>query len=242
MKINRSLILALCLLSSCNESKEIDIKDFFSLEGDVFLLGEYLTDLTLGLHDIEKSSSDESTLLIGIHGSNSEGYEWVYPLKTLNNDINVVSFFRWDDTSCPDSSIDILLNSIKIRLDQSSNLNKVILIGHSYGGLLVTTLSKKWDIDVPLDIHSVAGPLKGIGMLSSLCNYQPPSSLGTGISLHQWRTIQELDGAFKDLDHDPQSVDIKNSNVTRLPKTYKGNKLGHNWSISWVADELSKGE
>ena len=102
--------------------------------------------------------------------------------------------------------------------------------------------SKIWDIDVPLHIHSVAGPLKGMGMLSSLCNYQPPSSLGTGISLHQWRTIQELDGAFKDLDHDPQSVDIKNSNVTRLPKTYKGNKLGHNWSISWVADELSKEE
>ena len=242
MKLNSSFILALCLLFSCKESKEIDIRDFFNLEGDVFLLGEYLTDLTLGLHDIEKSSSDESTLLIGIHGSNSEGYEWVYPLKTLNNDINVVSFFRWDDTSCPDSSIDILLNSIKIRLDQSSNLNKVILIGHSYGGLLVTSLSKKWDIDVPLNIHSVAGPLKGMGVLSSLCNYQPPSSLGTGISLHQWITIQELDGAFKDLDYDPQVVDIKNSYVTRLPKTYKGNKLGHNWSISWVADELSKGE
>lgn len=242
MKINRYFILALCLLSSCNESEEIDIKDFFSLEGDVFLLGEYLADLTFGLHDIEISSSAERTLLIGIHGSNSEGYEWVYPLKTLNNDTNIVSFFRWDDSSCPDSSIEILLNSIKTRLDQSPNLNKVILIGHSYGGLLVTTLSKKWDIDVPLDIHSVAGPLKGIGMLSSLCNYQPPSSLGTGISLHQWRTIQELDGAFKDLDHDPQLVDIKNSNVTRLPKTYKGNKLGHNWSISWVADELSKEE
>ena len=242
MKINRSFILALCLLSSCNESKEIDIKDFFSLEGDVFLLGEYLTDLTLGLHDIEKSSSDESTLLIGIHGSNSEGYEWVYPLKTLNNDTNIVSFFRWDDGSCPDSSIDILINSIKTRLDQSPNLNKVILIGHSYGGLLVTTLSKKLDIDVALNIHSVAGPLKGMGMLSSLCNYQPPSSLATGISLYQWRTIQELDGAFKDLDYDPQVVDIINSNVTRLPKTYKGNKLGHNWSISWVADELSKEE
>ena len=105
MKLNRSFILALCLLFSCNESKEIDIKDFFSLEGDVFLLGEYLTNLSFGLHDIEISSSAESTLLIGIHGSNSEGYEWVYPLKTLNNDTNVVSFFRWDDGSCPDLSL-----------------------------------------------------------------------------------------------------------------------------------------
>ena len=242
MKLNRSFILALCLLFSCNESKEIDIKDFFSLEGDVFLLGEYLTNLSFGLHDIEISSAAESTLLIGIHGSNSEGYEWVYPLKTLNNDTNVVSFFRWDDGSCLDPSIDILLNSIKTRLDQSPNLNEVILIGHSYGGLLVTIFSEAWDIDVPLHIHSVAGPLKGMAILSSPCNYQPPSSLGTGISLHQWRTIQELDGAFNDLDYDPQVVDIKNSSVTRLPKTYKGNKLGHNWSISWVADEISKEE
>ena len=234
MKLNRSFILALCLLFSCNESKEIDIKDFFSLEGDVFLLGEYLTNLSFGLHDIEISSSAESTLLIGIHGSNSEGYEWVYPLQTLNNDTNVVSFFRWDDGSCPDPSIDILLNSIKNRLDQSPNLNKVIIIGHSYGGILVTILSEVWDIDVPLHIHSVAGPLKGMGILSSVCNYQPPSSLGAGISLHQWRTIQELDDAFNDLDYDPQIVDIKNSSVTRLPKTYKGNKLGHNWSLSLI--------
>ena len=242
MKLNCSFILALCLLFSCKESKEIDIREFSSLEGDVFLLGEYLTDLSFGLHDIEISSSAESTLLIGIHGSNSEGYEWVYPLQTLNNDTNVVSFFRWDDSSCPNPSIDTLLNSIKTRLDQSPNLKKVILIGHSYGGLLVTMLSEAWDIDVPLHIHSVAGPLKGMGILSSPCNYQPPSSLGTGISLHQWRTIQELDGAFNDLDYDPQVVDIKNSSVTRLPKTYKGNKLGHNWSISWVADEISKKE
>ena len=242
MKFNRFFILALCLLFSCNEPKEIDIRDFFSLEGDVFLLGEYLTDLSFGLHDIEISSSAESTLLIGIHGSNSEGYEWVYPLKTLNNDTNVVSFFRWDDGSCPDPSIDTLLSSIKTRLDQSPNLNKVVLIGHSYGGLLVTILSEVWDIDVPLHIHSVAGPLKGMGILSSLCNYQPPSSLGTGISLHQWRTIQEIDGAFNDLDYDPQVVNIKNSSVTRLPKTYKGNKLGHNWSISWVADEIIREE
>ena len=242
MKLDRSFILALCLLFSCKESKEIDIREFSSLEGDVFLLGEYLTDLSFGLHDIEISSSAESTLLIGIHGSNSEGYEWVYPLQTLNNDTNVVSFFRWDDSSCPNPSIDTLLNSIKTRLDQSPNLKKVILIGHSYGGLLVTKLSEAWDIDVPLHIHSVAGPLKGMGILSSPCNYQPPSSLGTGISLHQWRTIQELDDAFNDLDYDPQVVDIKNSSVTRLPKTYKGNKLGHNWSISWVADEISKEE
>ena len=30
-------------------------------------------------------------------------------------------------------------------------------------------------------------------------------------------------------------------NVKKLPETYNGRKLGHNWSISWVADEINKG-
>ena len=79
-----------------------------------------------------------------------------------------------------------------------------------------------------------------MGGLSSNCEYKTPDSLRADMKLHQWRTIQKLDGAFKDLDYDPQEVEIKNSTVTRLPETYKGNKLGHNWSISWVADELNK--
>ena len=40
------------------------------------------------------------------------------------------------------------------------------------------------------------------------------------------------------MDYDPQVVQIKDSKIIRLPETYKGNKLGHNWSISWVADEI----
>jgi len=41
------------------------------------------------------------------------------------------------------------------------------------------------------------------------------------------------------LPYDPQIVEIENSNVTRLPEKYKENKLGHNWSISWVVDKIS---
>ena len=77
-------------------------------------------------------------------------------------------------------------------------------------------------------------------MLNRACNYQVPTSIGSDIKFYQWRTIKELDGAFKDLDYDPQVLEIENSIVTRLPETYKGNKLGHNWSISWVADEIKQ--
>ena len=176
--------------------------------------------------------------MIGVHGSNSRGYEWVYPLQALDKDTNLISFFRWNDKGCPNPSVISLLEMIKSKLDANPQFERIVLLGHSYGGLLVTAFAEAWDLKLPLEIHSIASPLMGMRGLSSICEYRPPDSLNKGITLHQWRTVQELDGAFKDLDFDPQVVEIKDSSVTRLPETYKGNKLGHNWSISWVADEI----
>ncbi len=241
MKLNRlSLIMVFfSLLFSCGETKEASL-DNFNINGDVFSSGESLIALAFGLHDLEVTTKDQKTLLIGVHGSNSRGYEWVYPLKVLDKDTNLISFFRWNDKGCPKPSVKSLLENIRRKIDDNPHLERVILLGHSYGGLLVTAFSESWDLELPLEIHSIASPLKGMGGLSSNCEYKTPDSLRAGMKLHQWRTIQKLDGAFKDLDYDPQEVEIKNSTVTRLPETYKGNKLGHNWSISWVADELNK--
>ena len=242
MKLSQlTLILALGLLTACDAREDANLENF-KIESDVFISGESLISLPFGLHDLEAITLDQKTLLIGVHGSNSRGYEWVYPLQVLDKDTNLISFFRWNDKGCPKPSVISLLEIIKNKIDQNPNLERVILLGHSYGGLLVTAFSGAWDIELPLEIHSIASPLKGMRGLSSICEYQSPDSLPVEMKLHQWRTIQELDGAFKDLDYDPQVVEIKNSTVTRLPETYKGNKLGHNWSISWVADEISKEE
>ena len=135
-----------------------------------------------------------------------------------------------------------LLTLIKQKFYDNPNLNKLILLGHSYGGLLPVAFAEVWDMNVPLQIHSIAAPLKGMNIINSICDYELPDILKTNIELYQWRTIKELDGAFSDLDYDPQVMKILKSKVTRLPETYKGNKLGHNWSISWVADEISKEE
>ena len=232
------IILFFILVVGCSETKVVSL-DYFIEENDVFESGESLMNLSFGLHLLEESNLNQNTLLVSVHGSASRGYEWIYPLQTLNNEKNLVSFFRWNDNACPGPSIISLLEFIKDKLNQNPYLNRVELIGHSYGGLLVTDFLKSWDIEVPLQIHSIAAPLKGLGA-SSLCNYQPPARVEEGTSLHQWRTVQELDGAFKDLDYDPQEVEIRDSLVTRLPRTYNGNKLGHNWSISWVADEINK--
>ena len=228
MKLSQlTLILALGLLTACDAREDANLENF-KIESDVFISGESLISLPFGLHDLEAITLDQKTLLIGVHGSNSRGYEWVYPLQVLDKDTNLISFFRWNDKGCPKPSVISLLEIIKNKIDQNPNLERVILLGHSYGGLLVTAFSGAWDVELPLEIHSIASPLKGIGGLSSICKYQPPDSLPAEMKLHQWRTIQELDGAFKDLDYDPQEVEIKNSIVTRLPETYKGNKLGHN--------------
>ena len=229
------------ILVSCGEIIQPTL-DTFKEEKDVFESGKSLISLPFDLHDLEEVTVDQNTLLIGVHGSNSPGYEWIYPLQTLNDENNMVAFFRWDDEACPAPSVSSLLSLIKEKFNNNPKLNNVILLGHSYGGLLVVAFAKAWDMDVPLQIHSIAAPLKGMGMINSICDFELPNIVENNIELHQWRTIKELDGAFSDLDYDPQVVKILKSKVTRLPETYKGNKLGHNWSISWVADEISKEE
>ena len=61
--------------------------------------GKRLMSLGTGLSRIDRTG--DSTLLIGVHGYQSEGYEWVLPLQTLDDDTNQVYFFRWDWTRCP---------------------------------------------------------------------------------------------------------------------------------------------
>mgnify|MGYP001173587583 FL=1 len=239
MKLKKiSLIAVIAMLLSCSPSGEVSL-DSFAAQSDVFVSGKSLMGLPFGLHDLEDKNIDQTSLLIAVHGSNSKGYEWIYPLQTLDQKSNLVAFFRWDDRNCPSPSASSLYELIKLRLI-NKDIENVILLGHSYGGLLVTVFMNEWDLEVPLQVHSIAGPLKRNASLSSICEFKVPESLSMSSSLHQWRTIKELDGAFKDLEFDPQNLDILGSDVTRLPETYKGNKLGHNWSISWVADQIKK--
>jgi hypothetical protein len=230
-------LLIIFLLVSCSESEEVSLKEF-KLKGDVFDSGKRLMSLPYGLHTLEENNPMQKTLIIGVHGSNSRGYEWIYPLSSLDNSDKLIAFFRWDDSSCPGPGIQSLSQNLRDLLVEKQNIKKIILLGHSYGGILVTSFMKDWKEKLPLEIHAIAAPLKGMGPISSMCGYKSPRAILDNTSLHQWRTIKELDGAFKDLDYDPQETTILNSKITRLPETYKGNKLGHNWSISWVADEM----
>ena len=200
-------------------------------------LGERLIDLPYGLNTLEANQDVAQEIFIAVHGAGSEGYEWIYPIKTIDSKQKHMYFYRWHDNGCFQSSAVELANEINNLLNQNNSFKKVSLIGHSYGGILVTHVLKLWNAATPLEVHVVASPLLGTSTLKSICDYEPIEMLPNNTSLFEWRTQHQLDSAFKDLSEDPQQINIKGSLVTVLPEKYKGNRLGHNWSISWVADE-----
>tara|TARA_B100001996_G_scaffold375602_1_gene355758 strand:+ start:165 stop:890 length:726 start_codon:yes stop_codon:yes gene_type:complete len=241
MEVIKKFFLAILfyLLVSCSEPIDVSLKDF-NLEEDVFSLGAELMSIDYGLYLLEEQSAKQTRLLIGVHGRESRGYEWIYPLKTIDDTETLTSFYRWNDSGCPGTSYNSLKSSIESTLQSNPGLKEVVVIGHSYGAVLTSLFSSDWANDESLTLHLIAGPLAGISSFTTLCSYEPPSGISKNVNFYEWRTRKELDGAFKDLDFDPQEIDLPGSNVRRLPETYNGRKLGHNWSISWVADEISK--
>ena len=94
-----SFIFIICFtVSSCSNSPEPNVQlTDFSDDVSVQKLGQRLIDLPKGLNTLELGSLDSEELLIAVHGSRSEGYEWVYPLKTINTKKKEVYFYRWPD-------------------------------------------------------------------------------------------------------------------------------------------------
>ena len=194
--------------------------------------GQKLMDLDFGLHDLEANSIGKE-ILISIHGRDSRGFEWIYPLQTIDNDVTKTYFFRWDTTKCPQKTIPILVKEISAMKD----IEKITILGHSYGGILSSLLLNEIE-SIETEIHVIAAPL-GSSDLKKYCGYKHPTSKNNNVSYYQWRTVKKLDYAFNSFDYDPQLIDFKESSVVRLPSQYRGKRLGHLWSISWVADNIN---
>lgn len=194
--------------------------------------GQKLMDLDFGLHDLEINQTGKE-ILIGIHGRDSRGFEWIYPLQTLDNEATKAYFFRWDTTKCPQKTIPILVKELLAIKD----IEKITILGHSYGGILSSLLLNEIE-DIETEIHVIAAPLASSD-LEKYCGYTHPISKNDNISYYQWRTIKKLDNSFNSLDYDPQLIEFKESKIVRLPNQYRGKRLGHLWSISWVADNIN---
>ena len=194
--------------------------------------GKRLMNLDFGIHDLEPNQ-EAKAIIIAIHGGDSRGFEWIYPLQTIDNEVTKTYFFRWDTTKCPQKTTPILMKEISAMKD----IEKITILGHSYGGILSSLLLNEIEA-IETEIHVIAAPL-GSSDLKKYCGYKHPTSKNNNVSYYQWRTIKKLDYAFNSFDYDPQLIDFKESSVVRLPRQYRGKRLGHLWSISWVADNIN---
>lgn len=204
--------------------------------------GAALMALPLGLHRLDTTAPAAVDVVIAVHGFESGGYEWVHPLKVLGRNGKArVHFHRYDWNQCPEPVATALGRTIDELLAAEPELASIQLMGHSYGGVVAALVASQYRGRVPLTVDVVASPLAGHPGMSS-CSYAGAvaPAAGAPVTLRQWRTRKDLDGAFSDLDVDPQVVELPGE-VTVLPETYQGHRLGHNWSISWVVDHLAGG-
>jgi pimeloyl-ACP methyl ester carboxylesterase len=202
--------------------------------------GARLMALPLGLHRLDTTAPAPARAVIAVHGFASEGYEWVYPLEALGRDGSArVFLYRWDFRQCPEPQAAALGQAVEGLLAAEPELESLQLVAHSYGGVITALAASRYRGRVPLTADVIAAPLAGHPGMAGSCDYAgavaPPAD--APVTLRQWRTRQALDGAFRDLDPDPQIVTLPGE-VTVLPETYRGHRLGHNWSISWVVDHL----
>ncbi len=241
MKSKKIFVLAVVLSFSFNlYSKEYPWLSELDYQNEVFESGERLMQLDYGLHALEEKLNNENSLIIAVHGSRSRGYEWVYPLKTLDSKNHDVYFYRWKDQDCPYPSASKLDSLIKENLSRNEKIQKVILISHSYGGLLTSWFYENWSNNIPMEIHAIATPISGMEIVNNICGYNPPKKIKNDVSVYQWITQKDIDNAFKNLELDPQIISLDRNKAYFLPSKYKNRRLGHNWSISYVADEILK--
>ena len=233
-----ALTAALVYATGLNSAESVSLQGLDPNEG-VRESGARLMSLPMGLNALEELTESTDTILVGVHGYGSRGYEWVYPLQTIDNESTSTFFFRWDFTQCPENSADAFVEGLETILKEHPNVSRIITVGHSYGGVFITSLVNEWPFDVASDFHAVAAPLAGMSRLTGSCEQFLPTKILSHIRLFQWRTQHELDGAFQDLEIDPQVVDIEGSLAVTLPDTYRDRRLGHNWSISWVAEKIA---
>ena len=245
---NFALLLLSFLYFSC--SAELSSKKTFLLTSDlpaaefVKESGKKLINQPYGFTKILADSAQiNDTLIITIHGYKSEGYEWIVPLNRLADKYANTYFYRYDWDLCPDIVSANLADSLNVLLNANYKYEKIIIIGHSYGGLVITYLASNLEVDIPIEIHTIAAPLAGYPRIMNKCSLQYSNDnkliypdWSKNILHRQWRTQKHQDGAFRDLDFDPQDINFDNSEIILLPKTMNGQRLGHNWSVTWVID------
>jgi len=205
--------------------------------------GLELMNLGLGMNLLYSGvDSNDSVLVVLVHGYQSEGYEWVVAAKGLTEYFGSSYFFRYDWEDCPDVVGRQLAEEIKT-LVRSQDFKRVVIFGHSYGGVILTFMAGELG-RITAEVHVIAAPLSGFPRLMDQCDnlvYDKMDKLTyppwqKQVKVFQHKTVHAQDGAFRDLASDPQDVNLPFKKVIDLPPTMDGHRLGHNWSVTWVVD------
>jgi len=229
--------------SSGDQSLSIDI-NIFGEGTEITTSGQQLMEQPLGVIELRNGEQlNDSVLVMAVHGYDSRGYEWITGLKNLADYYGSIFFFRYDWELCPDQIATNLATELK-KIEKSGKYKKLVIFGHSYGGMVVTFAASELG-KLTADIHVIAAPLSGFPKLLDECNnlsYDSGDKLkypewNKSVRLIQHKTVHAQDGAFRELASDPQAVDLPFFQSHELPPTMDGHRLGHNWSVTWVLDK-----
>lgn len=197
-------------------------------------MGERLMDLPPGMHRL--TTTDDGAVLVAVHGFASEGVEWVAPIARLG--AADTRWWRWDYKACPAPAAEALTAALAT-VAKAPGVRSIRVVGHSYGGLISALAARRYAGTAPLEVHVVAAPLAGTDRMKALCGPVEPGAAPTNAVVRQWRTVHAQDGAFREMEVDPQVVDWAGADITLLPAEWSGGRLGHNRSLSWVAEQLA---
>lgn len=228
---------------AASQKDQLDITQL-GVGTDINAAGSLLMDLPSGLNEIDMDpNGNDSVLVIAVHGYESQGYEWVMGLKGLVDRFGSAWFYRYDWEKCPD----LIAADLAERVNQKTkagDFDRVIIFGHSYGGVVLAFAASQLSHKIPTEVHLIAAPLSGFPKLLDHCNslsYDKGDKLlyptwDSKIQVIQHKTVHAQDGAFRDLASDPQDIDLPFAQIEELPSTMDGHRLGHNWSVTWVLD------
>ncbi|MCY3885296.1 MAG: hypothetical protein OXG24_10345 [Gammaproteobacteria bacterium] len=201
--------------------------------------GSRLLKLEKGLHFLEQTLSPQNDVLIAIHGFGAHGYEWVYPLLTLDNEKLDTYFFRWAWGRPTERAEKLFLNEFKeMHSSRGESLKKVHVVAHSCGGTVIMSVLESLPKDMNFEVHVVASPLGGLGIFT-VCDVDLPKEIPANIEVTQWKTQQHLDSVYLYFPWDTQDAGLDGIEVIDLPERIKGKRIGHVRALSWVADQIA---
>ena len=237
------LLLSITGLNAQEGSSEISLQNIIT---DRKKYDEYIINRSQGLHEITGFKQNDSTVgIILVHGFypedwKSKGFEWAEPIKNFSKAGLPMWLYRYDWNQCPSITAIQINSDLAILLEKNNHLKSLIIIGHSFGGLIVTLFSENWESTFPIDAHVIASGLAKSKFDRKYLNCENPKKtkyyISKNVEYKQWRTIKNQDGIFKRLNYDPQVVTFINGETTLLPKKWKSNRVGHNFSILVVSD------